>query len=108
MNLIDLVVLAFVLAPTAGIAASAYLWLLYRSDHARPRSWLLLLLARGATAVNLAGLYFAALAAMRLAGADVPRWTFIPTALALLLLEAVPVYSAAVMYGRGRAGRSKR
>ncbi len=109
MNPFDLVVAMFVLAPAAGIAATAYLWHLYHSDPARPRSWLLLLLARGATAVNLAALYFAALAAARLLGTDIPRWTFAPTALALLLLEAVPVYGAAVMYGRGRAEeRNKR
>ena len=105
MNPFDVVVVMFVLVPAAGIAASAYLWLLYRSDPARPRSWLLLLLARGATAVTLAAIYFAALAAARLLGVDIPRWTVVPTALALLLLEAVPLYSAAVMYGRGRAAR---
>ena len=108
MNPFDFVVAMFVLAPAAGVAATAYLWLLYRSDAARPRSWLLLMLARGATAVNVAVLWFAALAAVRLLGVDAPRWTVVPTALALLLLEAVPVYSAAVMYGRGRAARSKR
>ena len=107
MSPFDLVVAMFVLAPAAGIAATAYLWLLYRSDSARPRSWLLLLLARGATAVNVAAIYFAALAAARLLGIDVPRWTVVPSAFALLLLEAVPVYSAAVMYSRGRAARAR-
>ncbi len=108
MSPLDVVVLAFVVAPAAGIAATAYLWILYRSDPAQPRSWLLLMLVRGAVVVNIVALYFAALAASRLVGVDVPRWTFFATALALLLLEGVPVYYALVMYGRGRVVKARR
>lgn len=108
MNPLDLVLALFVLAPSAGIAATAYLLALYRSDPARPRSWLLAMLFRGSLVMSLVALYLATLAAARLADVDVPRWTAVPTALALLALEAVPVYYALVMYDRGRAARSRR
>lgn len=107
MNPSELVVLTFVIAPTAGIAGTAYLWILYRSDPARPRSWLLAMLVRGAVIKNVVAVYFAAIATARLADAEIPRWTFFLTALALLCLEAIPVYYAAVMYGRGRAAKAR-
>lgn len=108
MSALDLVLALFVLAPAAGIAATAYLLVLYRSDPARPRSWLLAMLFRGSLVMSLVALYLAALAAARLADVDVPRWTAVPTALALLALEAVPVYYAVVMYGRGRVTKADR
>ncbi|MDE3095612.1 MAG: hypothetical protein KGK07_06385 [Chloroflexota bacterium] len=108
MSPLELVLALFVLAPAAGTAATVYLWILYRSDTARPRSWLLAMLWRGSSVVSIVALYLAALAAVRLADLDVPRWTGVPTALALLALEAVPVYYAAVMYGRGRVTKARR
>lgn len=108
MSALDLVLALFVLAPAAGIAATAYLWILYRSDPGRPRSWLLAMLLRGSLVMSAVAVYLAALAAARLADLDVPRWTAVPTALALLALEAVPVYYALVIYGRGRAARARR
>lgn len=100
MRALDVAVVMFLVAPAAGIAATAYLWVLYRADPARPPSWLLAVLSHGSSVVNVAALWFAVLAAVRLAGLEVPRWSAVPSAGAFLALEAVPVYYAAVMYGR--------
>lgn len=99
---LTLLSIALVITPIFGIAATAYLWRLYLSDPARPRSWVLFLLAVGATTVSLAGIALAFLALVRLSGVMLGLVGVIILAVVLLVLEWIPIWYALNVYRRGK------
>ena len=96
----DLLVAVIAVSPVPAIVATTYLWTVYASDKRRPRSWLIRMLATTSTAVTVAAMYFGLLAMVRLAGhaADLPAWLGYLSALVVLLLDAIPVYKATLVY----------
>lgn len=93
------------IAPVPCMVATAYLWSVYRADPARPRSWLLRMLAVSSTVVTISVIYVAFLALYRLLGlGSLPDALVFMLAVDLLTLAAVPVYGALRIYRAAHGG----
>lgn len=86
--------------PVLATGANVYLWSVYLGDARRPRSWLLGLLAQTSTAVNVAAYWFAWQAWRRIQGDPLIPWAPVMSALAVLLLEAIPLIFAGIIWRR--------
>lgn len=100
-----LAAILFVL-PLLGLLGTVFLWRVYRSDTHRPRSWVLLLLAGGATIVEMASLVVAWLALRRLLGAESLPEGAVLLAVAVLALESIPIWYAYTIWRRRKVGRN--
>ena len=74
--------------------ATCFIWWLYSQDRARPRSWLLRMLATASTALMVGGWYLGWIAYIRITEGlhGVPEWTAPFTTLTVLVLGGTPIY----------------
>lgn len=101
----ELVAALLLILPIPSLVATGYIWRIYFEDDRRPRSWLLWMLAVGATVKLVAGCYFAALAFYRLAiSITLPADTRGLSGLMVILLLGAPIAYALQIERRRRLG----
>jgi hypothetical protein len=100
----EILVDILLLLPVAGYAAAIFLWRVYLSDEARPRSWVLFLLAFTSTLISTIGLAISALAAIRLSGQTLGFVGGLILVVVLVFLESIPIWHAITVWRRRRSG----
>ena len=101
---IDLLVWLLITAPILSFFGMVYLWYIYFQDKTRPRSWLLLRLAQGATIAWVGCAIIATLAHRRLSGTPLGQDGTILLALTILAMEVIPPLFAVTLFLRRRKG----
>lgn len=104
-DVIDALAVALTFTPVAGILATIFLWKVYLSDTARPRSWVLFMFAAGSTIVSAAGAAISLIAIVRLSGESIGLAGGLVLAGVLLVLEWVPIWYALTVFRRRRTAR---
>lgn len=100
MRALDVLLVLIAGEPIVSVIATFYLWRIFYSDERRPRSWLLKRDAIASSAMSFCSLVFAWLGIWRITVGILPEWTGILTAVAILILGAVPAYFAWTIWRR--------
>lgn len=104
-TLSDIFVVVLSLMWVPDVIATVYLWQVYRSDPARPRSWLLRMLSASTTVVTGSVFYISFLASYRLLGlGPVPGILILLLSVDLIVLGCVPIYKAIRIYSATHGG----
>lgn len=90
-EIVDLLSIVLLALPFLGFVATLVQWRIYLSDTARPRSWILFLLAVGSATVTVTSLAIAAVALARLVGRPLPEGALVLT-LSVVVLEILPIW----------------
>lgn len=102
---LTVLIVGLAVTPLTAIPATIYLWMVYLSDPARPRSWLVRMLAITTTIVTVVGGYTGFLALWRLLGlGPLPDVLIVILAAMLIVLGQVPLYKALRVYGSIHGG----
>jgi hypothetical protein len=99
---ITILSLILLVLPIIGTAAAWFLWRVYRSDLARPRSWVLFNLAVGATVVDISSIAIAYIAVRRFLGSGPFPEGLLILGIVIVVLEFVPIWYALNVWNRRR------
>lgn len=97
-TIINIIADVLLVLPILGVASSIFLWRVYRSDPIRPRSWVLFHLALGASVATTVAVLIAVLAIYRLSGTSLGSAGGLVLAVAVLVLELIPLWYAAAVW----------
>lgn len=101
-HIVDVLAEILLIVPFLGTLATIFLWRIYLSDTARPRSWVLFVTAVSSTIVSIAGWAISTVAIVRLSGQSIGEQGGLVLAFVLLVLECLPIWYAVEVWRRRR------